>query len=72
NRYSHEMLRISGTEGKAPKEAVWKTPEAERLVKAQLEGLTKNLSELTIETQASLKGLFEKLNLQKEVELYPN
>ncbi|MBS4171090.1 Uncharacterized protein NEOC95_001830 [Neochlamydia sp. AcF95] len=72
NKYSHEMLKISGTEGKTPKEAVWKTPEAERLVKAQLEGLTKNLSELTCETQASLTGLFEKLNLQKEVELFPN
>ncbi|MBN9377425.1 MAG: hypothetical protein BGO14_10055 [Chlamydiales bacterium 38-26] len=62
NKYSQEMLKIGGFEGKSPKEALWKTPETEKIIRTQLDSISKNLSKVTEETQASLADLFEKLN----------
>lgn len=62
NKYNHEMMILGGYEGKNPKEALWKTPEAEKMIKSQMNELNKKLSEAVLETQENLKILFDKFH----------
>ncbi len=62
NRYNQDILTIGGFEGKPAKEAIWKTPEVEKMVRNQLDELNKKLSVATLETQACLKDLLEKIS----------
>lgn len=61
NKYNQEMLQMGGYLGNNPKEALWKTPEMEKLLKAQLESVSKKLTDITKDTQVSMQNLYEKL-----------
>jgi antitoxin component YwqK of YwqJK toxin-antitoxin module len=67
-KYNHDLLIMSGHEGKNPTEALWKTPAVEKMMRAQMDEISKSLSEMTGQTQASLKDLFEKLEKMKKNE----
>lgn len=69
NKFNQTLLTMGGYEGKNPKEAVWKTPEAEKLLRAQLAGISEKLSEMANITQVNLKDLFDKMEqLRKQDE----
>lgn len=65
SKYSQEILVMGGYEGKNPKEALWKTPEVEKMIRAQLDGVSQQLADSANITQENLKDLFEKIGRMK-------
>lgn len=61
-KFGHEMLVQVGHEGTNPKEALWKTPETERLVRGQVDNATKELAESIKDMHENLRVMIEKMN----------
>lgn len=65
SKYGQEMQMHIGHTGLNPKEAVWKTPETERLVRSQLDSVRDNLSKVVKETEESLNYMIQILQDQQ-------
>lgn len=61
NKYNQQILTIGGYQGKNIKEAVWKTPETEKMLRAQLDKYSQELTKIASATQENLQILFQKM-----------
>ena len=58
-QFGKDMEIHLGHSGTNPKEAVWKTPEVERLLRGQIDGATADITLAIKETHDSLKQMME-------------